>query len=416
MSADQTENKTKDEILEKLKDIENKIDCQKKETFASGEDQLFFGVIISLLVLFVTLPISDMTSFLQSVFAVNQGVALTNAGYLKYLGIVFFLVSSLTRYCAVISNQNLSRKLRFVSFEALWLGLNIVIFTVTINLVTTLSLQIGLLGLSVTFFVLTLIFVGMFLLERYILKVYAKKELVLKEYFPFASVVLLSIMLGICVALIAEVIALASGFVFSTTRFLLVYAITTVIVILITLSKLRFEKKEATRKRENTEESTVSEVIIKKAEKKELHMDSLIAEYKVLNEYVWRRENNFLLSNSIMISATLLAVTFAIENRDKLGMNVLFNIPNAGFVPIIGIVLISALYFLWLTSSALDGICLDRIHEVESILHIEGTHYVWEKAKSRVWFKPRRYLWHPIFLLFLGIYGYTAIWLFGQPL
>lgn len=366
MSENQTKDKTKDEILEKLKDIESKIDNQKKESFASGEDQLFFGVIISLLILFVTLPINDMASFLQSVFSVSQEIASTNAGYLKYLGIALFLVSSLARYCTVTSNQSLSKKLRFVSFEALWLGLNIIIFTITVNLVTTLSLQIGLLGLSVTFLVLTLIFVGMLQLERYILKVYAKKELVLKEYFPFASVLLLSIMLGICVALIAEVIALASGFVFSTTRFLLVYAITTVIVILIILPKWRFEKKEATRKRENTEESTVSEVRIKEAEKKEPEMDSLVAEYKVLNEYVWRRENNFLLSNSIIISATLLIVTFAIQNRDKLGMNVLLTIPNAGFVPVVSVVLILALYFLWLTSSALDGICLNRIHEIET--------------------------------------------------
>jgi len=234
MSKDQAKDKTKDEIIEKLKDIENKIDRQKKESFASGEDQLFFGVIISLLVLFVTLPINDMALFLQSVFNVKQDIALTNAGYIKYLGIVFFLVSSLTRYCAVVSDHNVSKKFRYASFEALWLGLNIIILNITINLITTLSLQIGLSGLSITFLILTVIFVGMHLLERYILKIYAQKGLILKEYFPFASVVFLAIMFGISVALLVEVGALALGFEpFSTIRFWLVYIITSMVYTII---------------------------------------------------------------------------------------------------------------------------------------------------------------------------------------
>jgi uncharacterized membrane protein YqjE len=144
--------------------------------------------------------------------------------------------------------------------------------------------------------------------------------------------------------------------------------------------------------------------------------DSLIAEYEVMNEYVFRRENNTLLANSIMISATLLIVTFAVQNRDKLGMNILLNLPNAGFVPILGAVLILSLYFLWLTSSAIDGICFGRIHQIEDILHIEGTQFVYEKAKTRIWFRARRNFWHPIFLLFIGVYVFTAWWLFRQPL
>ena len=236
--------KTKDEILERLKQIEDKIDSQKQESLASDEDQLFFGVIISLLVLFVTLPINDLTSFLQSVFSVDQSIASTNAGYIKYLGIIFLLASTLTRYCAVVSDPDASKKFRYASFEALWLALDIIILNIIINLITTLSLQIGLSGLSVTFLILTSIFIGMRVLEEYILKVYARKGLIMEKPFPFASLLFLSIMIGISIALLVEIAALILGFgPFSTIRFLTVYLLITIVCILASLRRSSRKKK-----------------------------------------------------------------------------------------------------------------------------------------------------------------------------
>jgi len=218
------EKKTEEEILEKLRRIEDTINRQKKESLASNEDQLFFGVIISLLILFVTLPTNDLASFLQSVFSIDPSIALTNAGSIKYFGIMLFLASALTRYCAVISNPDVARKLRYASFEALWLGLGIIILTTTINLITNLSLQIGPSGLSVTFLILTLIFIGMLWVERYILKVYARKGLIIEKYSPLASIMLLTVMVATCIALLVEIAALVLGFgPFSTIRFLIVY-------------------------------------------------------------------------------------------------------------------------------------------------------------------------------------------------
>jgi hypothetical protein len=235
--------KTEDEMLEKIKELENKIDSQKTESLRSNEDQLFFGVIISLLVLFVTLPITDISSFLESVFKVNQDIALTDAGYIKYVGIIAFLVSTLTRYCAVVSELDVSKKFRYASFEALWLGLNIIILTITINLFTTLSPQFGLLGLTITFLILTLIFLGMLLLEGYILKIYVSKELILKKHsFPYASLVLLSTVLGIEIAYVVEIFAMIFGVPFSIPRFLLVYIIVEALIISLSLIKRNLVK------------------------------------------------------------------------------------------------------------------------------------------------------------------------------
>jgi len=154
----------------------------------------------------------------------------------------------------------------------------------------------------------------------------------------------------------------------------------------------------------------------KEAEGKKPKTDSLIAEYEVLNEYVHKREDGTLLANSIIISATLFVVTFAIQNRNNLGMSFFFNVPIAGFIPIISTVLIFVLYFLWGTSSAVDNVCFGRIHEIENILHIEGTGYVLKNVENKWWYGPRRNLWHIVFILFIGVYLFTAIWLFRQPL
>jgi hypothetical protein len=236
----------KKESIERFKGLEERINTNQveseKKSFLSLEDQVFLTVIIPFLVLFVTLPVNDMASFLQSVFRIKSSLALTNAEYVKYFGIVIFLASSLSRYCALFSNLIVSKKLRYISFEALWLGLNVIMLIVVINLAAFLSPAIGLLGISITLGVLTAIFFGMLLLENYILKAYAEKDLVSKRNFPFASVMPLSLMFGLCMAMIVEVVLLASGGPFSTYTFYLVALLAAIGVYL--LSRRTFASKK----------------------------------------------------------------------------------------------------------------------------------------------------------------------------
>ena len=127
----------------------------------------------------------------------------------------------------------------------MWLGLNIIILNITINLITLLSLQIGTLGLTITFLILTLIFVGMLLLERYILKVYAQRDFILKEHLPYASSLFLSIMFGLSVAFIVEFVAVVSGESFSVTRFLAVYIIVAMVYMIVFIRKSFRKKKQS---------------------------------------------------------------------------------------------------------------------------------------------------------------------------
>lgn len=171
-----------------------------------------------------------------------------------------------------------------------------------------------------------------------------------------------------------------------------------------------------TKKTEQKETRKETPVTTSKTDKGEEQAEtiSLIAEYRVLNEAIWRRDQVNLLVNSIMISATLAIVTFAVRFRNELGKNIFFDLPNAGFIPILSLILICIPYLLWWTSTRLDDICFDRIHKIEDILHIKGQQYIWNRVKCSTLYKFRRHMWHFVFFLFLGVYIFTAIWLFRE--
>lgn len=154
----------------------------------------------------------------------------------------------------------------------------------------------------------------------------------------------------------------------------------------------------------------------KKEDDEKTDTNSLIAEYRVLNEAIWRRGRDSLVVNSIMITASLAIVTFAIRSRSDLGRNILFNLPNAGFVPLISLIMILIPYFLWYTTTKLDNICFDRICEIEGILQIKGNKWVLEQIRCRTWYKVRRHMWHVFYLLLIGAYLFTAYWLFRETI
>ena len=154
----------------------------------------------------------------------------------------------------------------------------------------------------------------------------------------------------------------------------------------------------------------------KEGDEKEPDIKSLIAEYQVLNKVVNRRGSDTLLVDSIMIPSSLIVVLFAIEFKESLGISILFNVPNAGFVPLLSLMLIMIPYILWWTSTKLDKICFDRMCAIEKELHIKGHQYIRERTRCKIWLKVRRNMWHVFFLLFIGTYIFTAWWLFRETI
>lgn len=132
-------------------------------------------------------------------------------------------------------------------------------------------------------------------------------------------------------------------------------------------------------------------------------LQSLIAEYKALNDAVWNRGNNNLLIFSIMIPATLTAILFTIEFRTSLGTT--FGLPNAGFVPLACLMLIFVSFFELWTSQRIDKICFDRLGEIEYDLRIKGNSFVYCNIEQKPWYFIRSKMWYFVLFLFMAMYG-----------
>lgn len=141
---------------------------------------------------------------------------------------------------------------------------------------------------------------------------------------------------------------------------------------------------------------------------------SLIAEYRALNEATQRRGSDTLLVDSIMIPSSLVIVIFAIQFRTELGKSIFVNLPVAGFVPLLALLLVVAPYILWWTTTKLDNMCFDRMCEIEKELKIKGYRYIRERTKCTTWMKIRRNMWHVLFWLFIISYIVTSYWLFRE--
>jgi hypothetical protein len=201
-----------DEVISKLRELEHKIDSIKKEKLVDSEDQLFFGVIISLFILFVTLSMGDFTSFLQNTFRLSYNDASTLAQSVRYLGIALFLFSALTRYYAVVGNQTASKKYRYYSLEGFVFSLASILVIISVNLITVLASLTQLVAVEITVLLMTLMLLLLNILEIKILNLYASRTFIAKKYaFPFSSFIWLSFIFGICIANAFQLLALLFG-------------------------------------------------------------------------------------------------------------------------------------------------------------------------------------------------------------
>lgn len=143
--------------------------------------------------------------------------------------------------------------------------------------------------------------------------------------------------------------------------------------------------------------------------------EALIEEYHALNKSIEARGSNALLLDSIMIPSSLILVSFAVVNRVILGKSIIYNLPVAGFIPLLTLLLIIAPFFFHCTSKRLDGVCFDRIKGIEDELGIEGGHfYVYEMVKDTVWYKWRKNMWHILFWFLFVVYIAISIWIFRE--
>jgi hypothetical protein len=167
--------KDADEYLERLKRIERKVNKLRRESSAGLEDQLFFGVIISLVIFAVTLSISDIASFFQSFIILSNTQAETFSQTVKYTAILCLILSGLFRYYGAVRPHKGARLWSLLSL-IFWTDLFLLIlFTYLAN---DFPKEIRILPLSVFLFALFCIYLllgGLF--EGKMVKFYAKKGL-----------------------------------------------------------------------------------------------------------------------------------------------------------------------------------------------------------------------------------------------
>ena len=143
--------------------------------------------------------------------------------------------------------------------------------------------------------------------------------------------------------------------------------------------------------------------------------DVLIEEYRNLNKTIENRRSSALLLDSIMIPSSLLLVSFAISNRLNLGISLIYNLPVAGFVPLLTLSLIIVPYFFHYSSNKLDAVCFDRIQEIEDELEMEGGNlYVFKMIEDTCWYKCRKNMWHVVYWFLMVAYLFVSIWLFRE--
>lgn len=137
----------------------------------------------------------------------------------------------------------------------------------------------------------------------------------------------------------------------------------------------------------------------------------LVAEYQALNQAWSSRGHETVTYMSILISSSVLVAIAGLANLQLLRDAFLFPVRTGGFVPIIAIFPLLFALFLRQTAYRLDKLTFARIHDIESVLGIEGHKAIWGRIEKTNWYWFRR--WGFPFLLALMILFYFgfALWI-----
>lgn len=136
-----------------------------------------------------------------------------------------------------------------------------------------------------------------------------------------------------------------------------------------------------------------------------------IEEYRELSEEVRHRGQEFATVQSILITGSLLAVTFALRESQQIGTLFTFSII------LIAIFLVLSAGIMAYTTRQLDLIFMERIKVIENRIPIEVGHRgLGDKILGTGWYKLRQKTWHVILLPLLIFYFSALAFNFPGPL
>lgn len=127
--------------------------------------------------------------------------------------------------------------------------------------------------------------------------------------------------------------------------------------------------------------------------------DRLRLEYETLNENVQSRGHQTLVAGSIILAASVLIMVEGLNGSLH------------GWLLFMAVMASLALYGVWLmaysTTKRIDDICHRRMRQIESRLGIEVHGLLWERIRSRWWYRYGRSIYWQVFfwiLLVLGLF------------
>ena len=186
----------KKEILDRLGEIERKLCKIDRESKVGLEDQLFFGVVVSLALFFIALPFTELSSLFQNLFLFDNTTALRLSTGIRN-GFILFLLASITfRYYGAIKPH---KGARLWSILCLLFSFDVLLFNVLPAFTVNVSVEMKPIVIPLSYFILIVLYSVMgWFVEPSIISFYAKRGFVLKRYSkPIVS--LLFVCLSACI-------------------------------------------------------------------------------------------------------------------------------------------------------------------------------------------------------------------------
>lgn len=107
--------KEDNDLVKRIKNLQRKVNRIDREMKVGTEDQLFFGVVVSVTVFLITLSLSDIAAFIQSATSVDYSVALTLSTNLKNAAFSLLVLSATLRYYAALKPHKGARLFSFLT-------------------------------------------------------------------------------------------------------------------------------------------------------------------------------------------------------------------------------------------------------------------------------------------------------------
>jgi len=195
------------DISRELHDIKDQLNRIEKQSRFGSEDQFFFAISFSLLILFLTLPMNDAMAFLTN-FGLSDKLAISTANGIRGIGIIAALAASLLRYYGSMSNEHICKEKRVQSITTLLMGFWFFVFIIGANAFSSLSYAISLVTIPFGVMILAFLYVVLGILEKRLLSFYASKHLIQKsDVIPVASITFLFICTSYYLALASALVA-----------------------------------------------------------------------------------------------------------------------------------------------------------------------------------------------------------------